>query len=62
MIVMSDGGGTNSMAMLIGLRDSGIRPDLIVFADTGGERPHTYRYMDIKREWRSEERRVGKEC
>jgi len=51
MIVMSDGGGTNSMAMLIGLRDSGIRPDLIVFADTGGERPHTYRYMDIKREW-----------
>jgi hypothetical protein len=48
---MSDGGGTNSMAMLIGLRDAGRIPDLIMFADTGGERPHTYQYMQIKREW-----------
>ena len=51
MIVMSDGGGTNSMAMLIGLRDAGVVPDVIVFADTGSERPHTYEYMQIKREW-----------
>lgn len=51
MIVMSDGGGTNSMAMLIGLRNAGVMPDVIVFADTGSERPHTYEYMQIKREW-----------
>jgi len=51
MIVMSDGGGTNSMGMLIGLRDAGVVPDVIVFADTGSERPHTYEYMQIKREW-----------
>ena len=51
MLVMSDGGGTNSMAMLIGLRDAGRIPDMIMFADTGGERPHTYAYMQIKREW-----------
>ena len=44
--VVSYGAGTNSTAMLIGLHERGERPDLILFADTGGERPETYRHRD----------------
>lgn len=51
MIVVSYGGGTNSTAMLIGLRDRGIRPDYILFADTGGEKPHTYEHINIMQGW-----------
>lgn len=36
------GGGVNSTAMLVEMHKRGIRPDLILFADTGGERPETY--------------------
>jgi len=32
----------NSTAMLIEMQRHGIRPDLVLFADTGGERPETY--------------------
>lgn len=35
-IVVSYGGGTNSTAMLIAMVLKGIKPDLILFADTGG--------------------------
>ena len=41
-IVVAYGGGVNSTAMLCGVRERGIRPDLILFSDTGGELPHTY--------------------
>lgn len=51
MIVFSYGGGTNSVAGLIGLRDRGIVPDVILFADTGGERPWTYKHIEIMQEW-----------
>ena len=51
MIVVSYGGGTNSTAMLIGLHERGERPDLILFADTGGEKPHTYRHLETMRQW-----------
>lgn len=51
MIVVSYGGGTNSTAMLIGLHERGERPDLILFADTGGEKPHTYDYLVELRIW-----------
>ena len=40
--VASNGGGTDSKAMLIGCVQKGIPVDLILFADTGGEKPHTY--------------------
>lgn len=49
--VVSYGAGTNSTAMLVGLRERGERPDLILFADTGGERPETYRHKDTVSEW-----------
>lgn len=44
-IVVSFGGGVNSGAMLIGLRDRGIRPDAIYFADTASELPETYEFI-----------------
>ena len=51
MIIVSFGGGTNSTAMLVGLHERGIRPDFITFADTGGERPHTYRHINDVQKW-----------
>lgn len=36
------GGGVNSSALLLTLRDRGLRPHWVVFADTGSERPETY--------------------
>ena len=49
--VVSYGAGTNSTALLIGLYERGERPDLILFADTGGERPETYHHRDTVNEW-----------
>ena len=46
-LVVAYGGGTNSVAMLCGLLDRGIKPDLIVFADTGGELPTTYAHIEM---------------
>lgn len=51
MKVIAYGAGTNSTAMLVGLYERGGRPDLSLFADTGGERPETYRYLEIVNEW-----------
>jgi 3'-phosphoadenosine 5'-phosphosulfate sulfotransferase (PAPS reductase)/FAD synthetase len=45
------GVGVDSIAMLIGLYERGIRPDLITFADTGSEKPETYLYVPILRQW-----------
>ncbi len=50
-VAVSWGGGTNSTAMLIAMRDRGMRPSLVTFADTGGEKPHTYDGLPIIREW-----------
>lgn len=50
-IVVSYGAGTNSTAMLIGMHERDERPDLILFADTGGERPETYRHRDAVSDW-----------
>lgn len=51
MIVASFGGGVNSTAMLIGMSERGERVDLILFADTGGEKPHTYRHVHDFSNW-----------
>jgi hypothetical protein len=51
MIVVSYGGGTNSTAMLVGMYEKGINPDLILFADTGGEKPHTYEHIKKMQIW-----------
>jgi len=51
LIVVSYGGGTNSCAMLVGLHERGERPDHILFADTGGEKPHTYDHLLTMQDW-----------
>jgi hypothetical protein len=50
-ITVAYGGGLNSTAMLVEMVNRDIRPDLILFADTGGERPDTYAYRDRFSEW-----------
>lgn len=51
MNVVSYGGGTNSTALLIGMYQHNIPVDLILFADTGAEQPHTYEYIPIMNKW-----------
>jgi 3'-phosphoadenosine 5'-phosphosulfate sulfotransferase (PAPS reductase)/FAD synthetase len=50
-LLVGFGGGVNSMAALVMLRDWGLRPDLITFADTGGEKPETYKYLLLVEGW-----------
>ena len=52
--IVSYGGGANSTALLVGLHQHRIPVDLILFADTGGEHPHTYAYLDIMDCWLEE--------
>lgn len=47
------GGGRNS-AMLFALYEHNIRPDLITFADTKGEKPETYEAIDRLSKWCSD--------
>lgn len=49
--MVSYGGGANSTALLIGLHQHRIPVDLILFADTGAEHPHTYAYLDVMDSW-----------
>src|SRR5271168_730722 len=46
-LVVAYGLGVNSTAMLIEFANRGIHPDLILFADTGGEKPETYQYLKV---------------
>lgn len=49
--VASFGGGTDSTAMLIGMWQRQEPVDLILFADTGGEKPHTYEHIKRFSAW-----------
>ena len=51
MNIVSYGGGANSTALLVGLHQHRIPVDLILFADTGAEHPHTYAYLNIMDRW-----------
>lgn len=53
LVVVNYGGGSNSTALLVEAHRRGVPVDLIVFADTGSERPETYRYLDVMDEWLS---------
>jgi hypothetical protein len=46
-LVVAYGLGVDSTAMLIEFACRGIRPDLILFADTGGEKLETYAYLPV---------------
>lgn len=50
-LVVAYGGGVNSTAMLVEMSRRSIRPDLILFADTGGERPETYLAIHTVSKW-----------
>lgn len=50
-VIVSYGAGTNSTAMLIELVRRGTPPNLILFADTGGERPETYGFITTFDRW-----------
>jgi 3'-phosphoadenosine 5'-phosphosulfate sulfotransferase (PAPS reductase)/FAD synthetase len=50
-IVVAYGAGVESTAMLIGLRDRRVPVALILFADTGSEKPETYAYLPIIQDW-----------
>src|SRR5262245_9624406 len=45
------GMGVDSVAVLVGLEQRGERPDAIVFANTGDEKPETYAYIDVLNAW-----------
>ena len=49
--VLSFGGGVNSVALMVLLLREGLPLDEAVFADTGGEVPETYEYLDVAREY-----------
>ena len=51
MIIVSFGGGVNSAALLVGMQERGMTCDAILFADTGGEKPHTYKFVDLMDKW-----------
>lgn len=46
-MVMCYGAGVDSTAILVEFVRRDIRPDLILFADTGSEKPATYAYLDV---------------
>ena len=46
-LVVAYGAGVDSTAVLVRFVQLGIRPDLILFANVGGENPETYRYLPI---------------
>lgn len=50
-VVLAYGIGVDSTAMLIELVAQGRRPDLVLTADTGSEKPATYAYLDVIRPW-----------
>ncbi len=45
------GGGLNSTAVIVECRNRGLRPDWILFADTGSEIPGTLEHVDRMRKW-----------
>lgn len=50
-IYVAYGIGRNSTAQLVEMRNRGIIPSDIVTADTGGEKPETYEYLEMFSEW-----------
>ena len=53
-LVVAYGLGVDSTAMLVEFAHRGICPDLILFADTGGEKPETYAYLPTIQEFLSQ--------
>ena len=52
-IVVAYGAGVDSTAMLVGLHRLGVRPAMLLFADTGSEKRETTEYIPVIEEWLS---------
>ncbi|WP_258048326.1 hypothetical protein [Sphingomonas citri] len=50
-VVLAYGIGVDSTALLVELVARGQKPDLVLSADTGVEKPATYAYLDVIRPW-----------
>lgn len=50
-LIVNLGMGVDSVAMLVGLHQRDEKPDLVIFADTGGEKPETLAYRDVLNPW-----------
>jgi hypothetical protein len=50
-LVVACGVGVDSIAALCGLAERGIRPDAVLFADVGSEKPETMAYIPLLRAW-----------
>jgi len=50
-IIVSFGAGVDSTAILVGLHERGIKPNHIIFSDTGAERPDIYAHIKKVDEW-----------
>lgn len=50
-IIVSYGGGKNSTALLLAMLAKSIKPDAVVFADTGNEKPETYEFIEWFSGW-----------
>ena len=51
LVCVADGMGVDSTAVLVGLKNRGIRPDLITFANTGNEKEETVKYIETRNQW-----------
>ncbi len=51
IVSVNFGGGVNSTGLLVDAYRRELRPDIIVFADTGSEMPHTYEHLDAMQRW-----------
>jgi hypothetical protein len=49
--ILNFGAGVNSTSLIIEMLKRGIRPDYVIFADTGSELPETYTFLEIMKEW-----------
>ncbi len=49
-VALCFGGGVDSTGLLVALKVAGVRPDVITFADTAGEKKLTYRHIDRMQE------------
>lgn len=54
VLMVADGMGVDSTAVLVELHRRGIRPDAVLHADTGDEHPETVLYREERRRWLAE--------
>lgn len=49
--ILSFGAGVNSTALIIEMVKRNMKPDIVLFADTGSEQPETYKHLEVMERW-----------